>query len=156
MWFPDRGEIPRAYSAIALLVNLMRGMEAPNPAVLPLFRIGSTANETTGMTVVLRPHSRKRNQYVMNRHQSTSIWGNDYPETEGEPDPRRNKPLLETQDEWVMHGFGFAGALGFVHRAKRGKEGKLDRGFLVGCPAARWGRVPVVKRAARRPGKSSP
>src|SRR5688572_4779382 len=48
--------------------------------MLPFVRIGSGLNETTGTTVIRCPHSRKRNQTVMNREQSTSITGNDAPE----------------------------------------------------------------------------
>src|SRR5262249_29668355 len=66
---------------IALLVNLMRGMEGgPCQAVLPSLHIGSTANEITGLNVIRRPHARKKNQRVMNRQQSTSISGNHQPE----------------------------------------------------------------------------
>src|SRR5258707_11338199 len=65
---------------MALLVNLMRGMECTCPAVLPSCHIGSTANEMTGPNVILRPHRRKENQCVMNRQQSTSISGKPHPE----------------------------------------------------------------------------
>ena len=44
-------------ASIALLVNLMRGMERRScPAVLPSLHIGSTANEITGTNVILGPH----------------------------------------------------------------------------------------------------
>src|SRR6266545_6183161 len=63
-------------ASIALLVNLMRGMERrPCRAVLPLFHIGSTANEMTGSNLILRPRCRKQNQRVMNYRQSISISG---------------------------------------------------------------------------------
>src|SRR6476661_1911101 len=65
---------------MALLVNLMRGMECTCPAVLPSCHIGSTANEMTGPNVILRPYRRKENQCVMNRQQSTSISGKPHPE----------------------------------------------------------------------------
>jgi hypothetical protein len=65
---------------MALLVNLMRGMESTCLAVLPSTHIGSTANEMTGPNVILRPHWRKENQCVMNRQQSTSISGKHHPE----------------------------------------------------------------------------
>src|SRR5690349_3659034 len=65
---------------MALLVNLMRGMECTCPAVLPSCHIGSTANEITGPNVILRPYRRKENQCVMNRRQSISISGNSHPE----------------------------------------------------------------------------
>src|SRR5262249_16255984 len=42
--------------------------------------IGSTANEMTGPNVIRRPHSRKKNQGVMNRQPSTSISGKHHPE----------------------------------------------------------------------------
>src|SRR5262249_17211177 len=59
----------------------MRGMEEGTcQAVLPSFHIGSTANEITGLSVIRRPHARKKNQRVMNGQLSTSISGKDYPE----------------------------------------------------------------------------
>ena len=65
---------------MALLVNLMRGMEDTCPAVLPSCHIGSTADEMTGPNVILSPHRRKENQCVMNHQQSTSISGKHHPE----------------------------------------------------------------------------
>src|SRR6266545_1828514 len=80
-------------ASIALLVNLMRGMERrPCRAVLPLFHIGSTANEMTGSNLILRPRCRKQNQRVMNYRQSTSISGKHQPENrwgEGKERERR-------------------------------------------------------------------
>jgi hypothetical protein len=55
-------------------------MEGTPRAVLPSRHIGSTANEMTGPTVIRRPHSRKKNQRVMNREPSTSISGKHHPE----------------------------------------------------------------------------
>src|SRR6266478_1932535 len=65
---------------MALLVNLIRGMEGTCRVVLPSLHIGSTANEMTGSNVICRPHSRKKNQRVMNRQPSTSISGKHHPE----------------------------------------------------------------------------
>src|SRR5262245_33166146 len=67
--------------SIALLVSRMRGMEGGTcREALPSLRIGSTANEMTGPNVIFRPHSRKKNQRVMNRQPSTSISGKHRPE----------------------------------------------------------------------------
>jgi hypothetical protein len=49
------------------LVSRMRGMGSGTyRQVLPSRHIGSTANEITGTNVICRPHSRKKNQRVMN------------------------------------------------------------------------------------------
>src|SRR5437879_6401170 len=68
-------------ASMALLVSLMRGM-CPRScrAALPTLHIGSTANEMTGPNVIRRPHSRKKNQRVMNCQPSTSISGKHHPE----------------------------------------------------------------------------
>src|SRR5713101_4940675 len=58
----------------------MRGMEGTCWAVLPSLHIGSTGNEMTGPNVICRPHSRKKNQRVMNCQPSTSISGKHHPE----------------------------------------------------------------------------
>src|SRR5262245_59162434 len=68
-------------ASIALLVSRMRGMAGGTcPAVLPSHHIGSTANEMTGLNVIRRPHSRKKNQGVMNHQPPTSISGKHHPE----------------------------------------------------------------------------
>src|SRR5258708_33204956 len=58
----------------------MRGMEGTCRVVLPSLHIGSTGNEMTGLNVIRRPHSRKKNQRVMNCQLSTSISGKHRPE----------------------------------------------------------------------------
>src|SRR5215831_17451524 len=69
---------------MALLVSRMRGMAGGTcRQVLPSLQIGSTANEMTGSNVIRRPHSRKKNQCVMNRQPSTSISGKHRPENYG-------------------------------------------------------------------------
>src|SRR5262245_55347886 len=71
-------------ASMALLVSRMRGMgRGTCREVLPLLHIGSTANEMTGSNVIRRPHSRKKNQRVMNYRQSTSISGNHRSENYG-------------------------------------------------------------------------
>src|SRR5215831_17677322 len=70
---------------MALLVSRMRGMAGGTcRQVLPSLQIGSTANEMTGSNVIRRPHSRKKNQCVMNRQPSTSISGKHRSENFGE------------------------------------------------------------------------
>src|SRR3984893_5353264 len=76
--------------SIALLVNLILGMEGTCRVVLPSLHIGSTANEMTGSNVICRPHSRKKKQRVMNCQQSTSISGKHHPENYG----RGSRPSL--------------------------------------------------------------
>src|SRR5262245_55555077 len=77
--------------SIALLLSRMRGMEGGTcREALPSLRIGSTANEMTGLNVIFRPHSRKKNQRVMNHQLSTSISGKHHPENYG----RGSRPSL--------------------------------------------------------------
>ena len=63
------------------------------------------------MNVMLSPHSRKKDQCVMNHHQSTFILGKDYPETECGPD------LAHAQN------FGPCGATTETDRSHRGLSG---------------------------------
>src|SRR5262249_18184080 len=46
--------------------------------MLPSIHIGSSRNETREQSVLRNPPCHKRNQWVMNRRQSTSIAGNHY------------------------------------------------------------------------------
>src|SRR4051812_12595494 len=47
----------------------------------------------TGPTVIRHPHWRKENQCVMNRKQSTSIWGKHHPENHKGEGSRPSLPL---------------------------------------------------------------
>src|SRR6476646_8237695 len=74
----------------------MRGMEGTCRTVLPSLHIGSTANEMTGPNVIRRPHSRKKNQRVMNRQPSTSISGKHHPENYGRGSRPRAQPSRDS------------------------------------------------------------
>jgi hypothetical protein len=98
------GDLPAERDLALGTAALPRGAGGTCRQVLPSLHIGSTANEMIGSNVIRRPHSRKKNQCVMNRQPSTSISGKHHPENYGRgsgPSPRRSQRIIRSAASWA-------------------------------------------------------